>query len=53
MILRSSAGGRRVPVLIVVHERAVVHRIGEDFGFGERFVHHNAQNTPLNPNTPL
>jgi hypothetical protein len=53
MILRSGAGGRRVPVLIVMHERAVVHRIGEDFGFWERFVHHNAPNTPVDPNAPL
>jgi hypothetical protein len=38
-VLRSFLGGRRVPVVAVMRERAVVLRIGEDSGSGEFFVH--------------
>jgi hypothetical protein len=40
-------------VLIVMHERAVVHCIGEYLGLTEHFVHYRPQNTPVSTNTPL
>ena len=51
-VLRSFLGGGRVPVVAVMHERAVVRRIGEDLGSGEFLVHPSTPDPPGNPNTP-
>ena len=52
MVRGHSRAAGRVPVVAVMHERAVVPRIGEDLGFGEFVVQPSTHNPPGNPDPP-